>query len=136
MRRTLPLCLPLCLPMLAAMLVTGPARAEEIRLPSGLAVSWIETVQDAAGPEGLTARFRFLAPTITASMDFDSLAADMQWLCDSFALPRIPSTGPQPQQIVISLSDREVPFGETAPDAVQFFEAYRPAEGICEWEMF
>ncbi|WP_235829836.1 DUF6497 family protein [Frigidibacter oleivorans] len=132
MRRTL----PLCLPMLAAMLVAGPARAEEIRLPSGLAVSWIETVQDAAGPEGLTARFRFLAPAITASMDFDSLAADMQWLCDSFALPRIPSTGPQPQQIVISLSDREIPFGETAPDAVQFFEAYRPAEGSCEWEMF
>ena len=47
-----------------------------------------------------------------------------QHLCQNFALPRISDIGPQPSQIVSSLSDRPVPFGEAAPDATQFFEAY------------
>ena len=44
--------------------------------------------------------------------------------------------GPAPEQIVISLSDRAVPFGESAPDVVQFFESYRIENDICVWEMF
>ena len=48
----------------------------------------------------------------------------------------LPATGPQPSQIVISLSDRAVPFGEADPEATQFFEAYRVEGGACIWEMF
>ncbi|MEI4470036.1 DUF6497 family protein [Frigidibacter sp. MR17.24] len=124
----------------ALLLLPAPALAAPIVTPSGLAVEWVETLQDAHGPEGLTARFRFLAPGIAggeaAGLDLDAVSADMQWLCDSFALPRIATTGPQPRQIVISLADREMPFGETDPEATQFFEAYQPGEGACEWEMF
>ncbi|MEI4487018.1 DUF6497 family protein [Frigidibacter sp. MR17.14] len=117
-----------------------PALAAPIATPSGLEVSWVETLQDAQGPDGLTARFRFLAPGIkggeAAGLDLQAVSADMQWLCDSFALPRLSSTGPRPQQIVISLADSEIPFGETDPEVTQFFEAYRPGAETCEWEMF
>jgi hypothetical protein len=61
---------------------------------------------------------------------------DMAFLCDSFAIPRLTATGPMPAQIVISLSDRPVPFGEPSEDATQFFEAYRPGDGICIWEPY
>ena len=53
-----------------------------------------------------------------------------------FALPRIDPHGPQPAQVIISLSDRPVPFGEVEPDVTQFFEAYRIENGACIWEMF
>lgn len=122
--------------MLTALMAALPAAAEEIVTPSGMAVTWLETVHGAPGPQGLTARFRFLAPAIAGEVDFDTAAADMLWLCESFALPRLPATGPQAEQVVISLADRDVPFGEADPEAVQFFEAYRPAGEVCEWEMF
>ncbi len=59
----------------------------------------------------------------------------MQALCETYALPRIGGMVPEPQQIVIVLADRAVPFGEAAPEAVQFFEAYRPENGACIWEL-
>jgi len=122
--------------MALVMLAATAAAAEEIVTPSGMAVSWLETVHGAPGPEGLTARFRFLAPAIAGEVDFEAAAEDMHWLCETFALPRLSVLGPQPSQVVISLADREIPFGQTDPAAVQFFEAYRPAGDVCEWEMF
>jgi len=118
------------------MLTTAAAAAEEIVTPSGMVVTWLETVHGAPGPEGLTARFRFLAPEIAGEVDFETAAGDMLWLCESFALQRLSEIGPEPSQVVISLADRDIPFGQTDPDAVQFFEAYRPAGDVCEWEMF
>ena len=122
--------------MCIAMLAGAAAAAEEIVTPSGMAVTWLETVHGAPGPEGLTARFRFLAPEIAGEVDFETAAGDMLWLCESFALQRLSEIGPEPSQVVISLADRDIPFGQTDPDAVQFFEAYRPAGDVCEWEMF
>ena len=60
----------------------------------------------------------------------------MQALCDSFALPRTDGMVPAPQQIVISFAGAAVPFGEAAPDVVQFFESYRIENGACVWEVF
>jgi hypothetical protein len=108
---------------------------ELLTLPSGLVVNLMDVVHDAPGPVGLAARFRFLAPDL-AGVEFDVAAADMLHLCQSYALPRVPNTGPKPAQIIISLSDRNVPFGEAAPDAVQYFEAYRIENGECVWEMY
>lgn len=122
--------------ILGIVMLAAPVAAEEIVTPSGMAVTWLETVHGAPGPEGLTARFRFLAPAIAGEVDFDTAAADMQWLCESFALPRLSALGPQPAQVVISLSDRDLPFGQTDPEAVQFFEAYRPEGEACIWEIF
>jgi hypothetical protein len=60
----------------------------------------------------------------------------MAHLCQSYALPRLSETGPVPAQIIISLSDRPVPFGEASPEATQFFEAYRIEGDACIWEAF
>ena len=90
---------------------------------------------NARGPEGATARFRFLAPGLTPE-DSDTALGDMQALCDSFAIQRIDGMVPAPRQIVISFADKAVPFGQAAPDVVQFFEAFRPENGACVWEVF
>ena len=109
-----------------------------VQVPSGQQVFYVETVQNIPG-QGLVYRFRFVAPAIArdgGTVTAEAAQADMQALCDSFAVARIPATGPQPRQIIISLSDRAVPFGEPVPEATQFFEAYRIEAGACVWEMF
>ncbi len=114
-------------------------RNSGITVPSGMPVTFQDFVWGAPGPEGLTIRFRFVAPDISravAQNDFSGLEADMQHLCETYALPRIANTGPQPSQVIISLSDRPVAFGEADPDATQFFEGYRPENGACIWEWF
>lgn len=116
-----------------------PGDPADITLPSGQVVQLQDVVWNAPGPAGLTLRFRFIAPAIAESggtVDFDTASTDMLWLCESYALSRVPVTGPQPAQIVISLSDRPVAFGETAPDVTQFFEAYSLTDGRCVVEMF
>lgn len=114
-------------------------QADELTVPSGQSVTYVETVQTAAGPEGLTARFRFLAPDIArggGTVGVEAAQEDMAHLCETFAIPRLPQTGPVPSQIIISLSDRTVPFGEADPEATQFFEAYSIDGDTCIWEAF
>lgn len=111
--------------------------ADPIDLPSGRSVIWADTVNDAQGPDGLTFRFRFLAPWIAGgALDFDPVAVDMEHLCQTFAVPRIAITGPQPSEVVIVLMDRPVDFGVADPEATQFFEAYSLQDGTCIWEPF
>ena len=60
----------------------------------------------------------------------------MVHLCRSYALPRIADADPPAHSIVISLADREVPFGAADPEAVEFFGAYAPEGGECVWQAF
>ena len=118
-----------------------PGDPRELTLPSGQVVTLQDVVWNAPGPSGLTLRFRFVAPAIAESetgpgVDFDTAAGDMEWLCQSYALPRLSALGPKPAQIIISLSDRPLRFGEAAPDATQFFEAYSLTDGRCTVELF
>ena len=120
-----------------------PGEDGAIALPSGQLVSLMETIWNAPGPDGMVTRFRFVAPAInpetapeTGAIDFEMATADIAWLCQNFALDRVMTSGPLPAQIIVSLSDRAVPFGETAPDVVQYFEAFRVEDGACIWEMF
>ena len=88
-------------------------------------------------PQGLTLRFRFVAPQVAgAGYGPDKAAADLQALCDGFALAHLPADGPQPAGLVLDLADRVVPFGASDDRAVQFFEAYSIADGACHWELF
>lgn len=109
-----------------------------IAVPSGQTVTLQDVIWNEPGPMGLTFRFRFVAPEIAPGgrVDAEMASADMAALCQDFALPRIDPNGPQPAQVIISLSDRPVPFGEAQPDVTQFFEAYRIENGTCIWEMF
>lgn len=121
--------------ILVAACQEDPPAGDAIAVPSGRALSLIDIVTNAPGPAGATARFRFLAPGLSPD-EAETAAADMQVLCDSFAIQRIDGMVPAPQQIVISFADAAVPFGEAAPDVVQFFESFRPENGTCVWEVF
>lgn len=116
-----------------------PGDGALIPVPSGQAVTFLDVIWDAPGPNGLAARFRFLAPAIARGapqIGFEAATADMLHLCQTYALGRIAEFGPAPSQVIISLSDMPVPFGEPAPDATQFFEAYTLQDGTCIWEIF
>lgn len=110
-----------------------------IALPSGQSVSLIEAIMNSPGPNGMVARFRFLAPQINpenGTVDLETASSDIAWLCQNYALARVAELGPTPSQIIVSLEDRAVPFGESDPEAVQFFEAFRVENGSCIWEVF
>lgn len=113
--------------------------AGAIALPSGQVVTLLDVITNVPGSDGLATRFRFLAPAVArdgGTVDADLAGADMDWLCQNFALDRLSNIGPQPEQIIISLADRDVPFGESHPEATQFFNAYSIADGVCRWDMF
>ena len=112
---------------------------EAIAVPSGQPVTFLDAQQGVPGPDGLTTRFRFVAPRIArqgGDIDAETAQADMTYLCETYVLPRLSATGPVPSQIVISLSDRPLAFGEPAPEATQFFEAYSFVDDHCVWEPF
>ena len=110
--------------------------SEDLTVPSGQPVTFLEMLWDRPGI-GLVYRFRFMAPEIgEQGREYEDVEADMQYLCETFALDRIASTGPQPSQIVISLSQFETEFGEATPDVTQFFEAYRVEDRGCILEFF
>jgi len=130
----------LALPVLAASLFLAlagcndePPLGDAVTVPSGREVAVLDLITDVPGPKGATARFRFVVSGLTSA---DDPSADMLALCSSFAVPRLADITPEPQQIIIVFADRAVPFGESAPDAVQFFEAYGVKNETCIWEMF
>ena len=126
-----------CMVAFSAVIFGTGLRAEEaIVLPSGMLVTPLDTIHGAPGPDGLTIRFRFVAPDLADRPADETTLSDMTWLCESYALPRIATPGPVPEQIVITLADRPVEFGTVTPEAKQYFEAFRPDGGICVWEMF
>lgn len=116
-----------------------PGTGDPVAVPSGQAITLQDVIWNAPGPYGLVARFRFIAPAIArgaATIDFVTASADMLHLCQTYALIRVADLGPLPSQIIISLSSAAVPFGESAPDVTQFFEAYRVEDQTCIWEQF
>jgi hypothetical protein len=115
--------------------LASPGDDALLGVPSGQAVTLQDVIWNVRGVQGLTLRFRFVAPDL-AGLDLDTALADMQALCESYAIPRSTDFGPAPQQIIISLADVALPFGEAAPDAVQYFEAYRIENGACIWEIY
>lgn len=115
-----------------------PASAADIAVPSGQPVTLSEVLLDNA-PGALWVRFRFVAPQIAregGSVSYDEAGPDMDYLCDKLALPYLNHHDLQPARVVISLSDRDLPFGSKTPDATQFFEAYQPDSAGCIWEEF
>ena len=110
-----------------------------VAVPSGQVVTLQDVVWNEPGPEGLVARFRFVAPGIAkngGTVDLATAAADMHDLCSRYALPRLATTGPKPTQVIISMSDVAVEFGDAAPEATQFFEAYAIEGNTCIWEQY
>nr|WP_275393924.1 DUF6497 family protein [Aliiroseovarius sp. Z3] len=134
----------------AALTLSAPAAAgstealfEEgmrINVPSGQEVTFLDVIEGEDSAVGTAIRVRFLAPRISrenGDLEFVQAEGDMATLCQDYVLPQMLTTGvAMPAQIIIVLSDRVVEHGMTDPDATQFFEAYRPEDGMCVWEGF
>ena len=119
---------------LGAILMAGPALAQDFDVPSGMSVGLFDVILEQAMP---TARFRFLAPDIQQeSVGFANVADDFQYLCDNVARPALAQNDWTEGDIVISYSAAELPFGEIAPDVTQFFQPFRLTEDGCQWEDF
>ncbi len=111
----------------------------KIDVPSGQAVTLADIIRDAPLDAEGVVRFRFLAPAIARANPQVSprqASADMAHLCATYALPKLDELGLSATQIVISMSDQPVIFGEFTPDATQFFEAFTPKNNTCEWDPF
>lgn len=107
-----------------------------VSVPSGRAVSFHDMLWDDPGM-GAVYRLRFVAPALAQGGPGDeSLAADMDALCNEVAVPATEHAAPIPSRIVISLMAAPTPFGEAAPDTPQVFEAYSLRDGRCIWEAF
>ncbi|MFB9149747.1 DUF6497 family protein [Roseovarius ramblicola] len=126
--------------VLALALSLGPAAAaqeEALRLPSGQAARLFEVLTDRPAGGGPIYRFRYVAEGFSAGAErLDAISADLAWLCEAHALPRIPNSGPRPGRVIISLADRGSEFGVYDEAVTQVFEAYRVEGDRCIWEMF
>jgi len=102
-------------------------------VPSGQPLSFLEFI---AEDDAQVVRFRFVAPQIGETFGFEDVMQDFQVICDEQVMPVLDANGLAPRQIILSMSAADVPFGELAPDVLQFFELFRPENGICIWEEF
>jgi hypothetical protein len=119
---------------------TDPEQIEEGDIPEDIALDeepdGLEAPAGDAATGGL-ARFRLLVPGLGGEgAGFEAVAGDFLWLCEQVALPALAANGWTPTEVVVALSDREVEFGATDPEAVQFFEGFRIADGACVPQAF
>lgn len=121
---------------LAAALILAATPTLAVDVPSGQPVDLHEVlVEDMGGETWL--RFRFVAPAIAGDagqIGFADAEPDMRHLCTTLAIPYADAYGLAGDVIVVSFADRPTEFGAPDPDATQFFEAYRPRDGVCIWE--
>lgn len=120
------------------LIATAGWAEQSVETPSGQVVTLSEILLD-ENPGELWVRFRFLAPQIAPGDDAipaDIAAVDMQALCDEMAVPFVVDNAIEPARIVVSFSDRDVPFGQSDPDATQFFELFSLQNSACIWEEF
>ncbi|MDN5786042.1 DUF6497 family protein [Pseudorhodobacter sp.] len=109
-----------------------------VAVPSGQALSLQDVIWEDDSGDGSLLRARFVAPQIArgqGGLDEETVQVDMQFLCESFVLTRLPKNR-VPAHVIISLSDRALPFGEADPEATQLFESYAIDKGACIWEFY
>lgn len=116
--------------------VSHTAFAEPIVVPSGQMIEFKQVIwtKDANSPEVV---FRFVAPEITrdgTGVSFEVASNDTMFLCQNFALPRVREKEESKDvNLVISLSEQALEFGESNPDVTQFFESFVVHEAQCDW---
>lgn len=125
-----------CLAISSVTLLSFPAQADPVSVPSGRSIDFHEMVQESSS-YGLTFHFRFVMDALgDGTVEFADVAADMEAACTQFAVPRIATTGPKPARIVVSFASKPSEFGVPSPEIIQFFEAYSLSDGVCIWELF
>ncbi|CAD0183653.1 hypothetical protein RUESEDTHA_00527 [Ruegeria sp. THAF57] len=124
------------LTLLAQPATTFAETSALLPVPSGQPVHLRDVLLD-NNPGELWVRFRFIAPKIGSDVGrigYDVASVDMEHLCQTLAVAYVAHYELEPARVVISLSDRPTEFGRSAPDATQFFEAYRLEQSRCIWE--
>lgn len=110
--------------------------AEPIAVPSGQHIEFKQLIwsQESEIPN---ATFRFIAPEISrdkTGIDYDTAVGDILFLCENFALPRVLKEKSDGEiDLVISLSQLDLEFGEVNPEVTQFFEAFVVRDSVCNW---
>lgn len=120
-------------PLICALGLPVALAAQDIPVPSGQSLSFLEFISE---KEGERVRFRFLAPDIGTTFAYMDVMGDFQVVCDEQVMPALYANALEPNQIVLSMSAVDIPFGEDNPDVLQFFEIFRPENGTCIWEEF
>ena len=105
-------------------------------VPSGLTLALMDKRIEAQPDGSDWARFRFVAPALAEGVGYDVVEGDFAHLCHEVALPDLQDRGRAVAQVVISLSSKELGFGEIQPEIIQFFEAFRIENDRCIWEAF
>ena len=121
---------------LNAALMSAPALAQEVEVPSGVAMTLYDVRLEEAP---LLARFRFVSPTIDPEGEgrtFGDLVDDLQFLCEAVVMPSLAANAWTGTDVVLSVSSRETEFGIFDDSVTQFFQPYRIADGTCLWEEF
>ncbi|MFN3209958.1 MAG: DUF6497 family protein [Roseovarius sp.] len=114
----------------------GEAQEEErLALPSGLE-AYLQEVIVGQAAMGLTLRLRFVAGAFSGQEEFATQTADLEYLCNEYALKEIDMKGETPDRVVISLADRASVFGQFDPTVTQIFESFSVADATCILEMF
>ena len=117
-----------------------PVLAEDgsIRLPSGLVVNRQEVRLEPVGAvtHGVTTvRLRYVSTQLEEkAFPFERIEGDFAKLCSSFGLKIRSQSAPQAEQVIISIASRPTAFGETAPNVVQYFDAFRVEQDTCVWD--
>ena len=117
----------------AACLLATPSLAQEVSVPSGLDVSLFDVILE---EDAQTARFRFLVPAVGGDVAFADVVADFEYLCNALAIPGLAANGWAAKDIVISMSEAEIPFGTVTSEVTQFFQPFRVENDTCIWEDF
>ncbi len=105
-------------------------------VPSGLQLEPLEQFIEPQ-PDGTAwARFRFVAPGLAQGVGYDRVEPDFAHLCAEYALPLLRAAGETVSQVVISMSSQPLEFGASAPEIVQYFEAFSIEDDRCIWEAF
>jgi len=125
---------------LAMVIATGAASAEQASLRALSEVNYLhhEVLFEPPGAYDAVrrvVRMRLLAPQIAdqKQFSFEVLEPDFQALCDSEGLRIVAEFAPNAREIVVSVASEALPFGESAPNVVQYFDLFNVEDDTCVW---
>ncbi|NAZ35899.1 DUF6497 family protein [Rubellimicrobium sp. CFH 75288] len=118
--------------------LVGSAAEDEASDPADWGTGPLDEAEgETVPPTGGVARFRLVVTDLgQPGAEWGDVAGDFLWLCESVALPALAANGWQATEVVVALSDREVPFGTMDPEAIQFFEGFQIEGGVCVPQAF
>lgn len=116
--------------------IAGEAAAQDIAVPSGVAITLYDVILEET-PQ--VARFRFVSAAIDPAGEgrgFADLVDDLQYLCETVVVPSLAANGWTGEDVILSVASQETEFGVFVEGITQFFQPYQIKEGACAWTEF